>query len=414
MIRKQPLSAILWSTLALAAGCSQVLGLGDYETVDPSGAVAGEGGEVTAGGSTNVGGKSAGGNGNVAGEAGDAGSGGAQGGTAGTSQGGSSSAGEAGAAGAGGEPPAPMGPFVGCNGTPFEGSEAVVRSCLLRVSCLAWDWPSDSISRCVSQNTQNAYEGTKCTLDAQTCGDIATCEGARLERDFCADKDPKQYCNGDEVVSCDSGFPHARDCKKYGGKCKDFGKELPSGSTVDCELPDVTCTESTATDACGGPQSGYRYQCEGTIAYGAKCSNFAASCQVVDGDAGCYYPLNTCSQEGVTCTNGRATWCDGDSRVTYDCGSVGLGCATEGDYYEDSGRQCAAPGCTVDDLVDCQETCDGSKLTFCYGGAPVTVDCKDYGFDVCKDYTYDCADGAVMGDCLYTDDMITFAECEYE
>lgn len=400
-MRKLYFSAVYVCTLA---GCSQILGVGDYD-IDP--ALDAKGGK---GGSTIDA---------VGGEAGAPAGG--QGGT--KPEAGSSQGGKAGDGGDGGTPPAaggeggdgsgpPLGAFIGCDGEAFDGNEAIVRSCLLRVSCQSWQYPTDSISRCISQNMQNAYEGTKCTLDAQSCDDIAACEGAHLEFDFCDGKADGEYCNGNEIVYC-GDFPYARDCAKYGGTCHDFGTELPSGHTVDCALPSVTtCTATTATEECGGPQNGYKYQCEGTIAYGTKCSNFAASCQAVGEDIGCYYPLNNCTTEGVACANDRATWCDGDSKVTYDCNSVGLGCSTQGDYYEDFGRQCSAPGCTPEDITTCTESCEGTKLTFCYGGAPVTVDCKGFGFDVCEEYDYDCAGGA-MNDCLYTTDVIHFAECEY-
>ena len=92
---------------------------------------------------------------------------------------------------------------------------------------------------------------------------------------------------------------------------------------------------------------------------------------------------------------------------------VGLGCETTGNYTSDLGRQCTAPGCTSEDIAACTESCDGSKLTFCYGGAPLTVDCKDYGFKACNEYTYDLCDGeSTMNDCIYVDDVIRFAQCE--
>lgn len=110
MIRKQPLSAMLWSTLALAAGCSQVLGLGDYETVDQSGAVGGEGGELTAGG----------------GEAGEAGSGGASPvGGSGESGGSGTIGGEGGAGGEGGGEPVTVIPCDSLDCCKKEGGTAV-------------------------------------------------------------------------------------------------------------------------------------------------------------------------------------------------------------------------------------------------------------------------------------------------
>jgi hypothetical protein len=414
---------LLWSALAAAGGCGQILGISDYE-VDPklgssSSSAGGEGGngDTGSGGKDGVAGTtSTAGKATTAGQPNEGGVGGEPmvgslgGAGAGPGPDPIAGAGAGGEAGAGGAPP--LDKFTGCDGTPFQGNEAIVRSCILRVGCQIWNYPSDSISRCVSQNTQNTYEGTKCTLDAQTCADITDCEGSHIEKTFCTGKADGQYCNGNEVVTC-SDYPHARDCTKYGGTCHDFGVELGSSTeTVDCALSAVTtCAATTVEGQCGGASNAYRYQCEGTVAYGTKCSNFAASCQEVGGDIGCYYPLNNCSVEGVSCANGRATWCDGASKAIFDCGSVGLGCATEGDYYEDNGRQCAAPGCTPTDVVDCKESCKGTNLTFCYGGAPVTVDCKDYGFTKCAEYDYDCS-GFAMNDCLYTSDTISYAECE--
>jgi hypothetical protein len=411
----------LWSVLAVAGGCGQILGISDYE-VDPKlGTGAGGEGEGGSGGSDTAGttghagtpttptaGDSSGGqppgDGGVGGQP-VAGSGGA---AAGASAGGE--------AGAGGAPPEPK--FKGCDGTPFVGNEAIVRSCILRVGCLQWLWPTETISRCVSQNAQNVYEGTKCTLDATTCDDITACEGKHIEPTFCgsgATAKTGMYCNGNEVVDCDGFVPNAHDCTKEGGTCKDFGVDLGDGTTVDCQLPlpANTCAATTDVEACSGTD--YKYQCYGKIPYGSKCTNFAAGCREVAGDIGCYYPLNACTTEGVTCSNNRATWCDGDSKVTFDCGSVGLSCQTSGDYTDDGERQCLAPGCTPADVTSCEESCSGTKLTLCYGGSPVTVDCKDYGFKKCKSYDYDCSGGAV-NDCLDSSststEIVSFAQCE--
>lgn len=392
---------LLWSTLAVAGGCSQILGISDYE-VDP---------KLDASGGGNAGGESSGGKNSAAGsQATMAGQPMSEGGTGGEPMPGTAGANDGGAAGA-----APVAKFQGCDGTPFQGNEAVLRSCILRVGCLQWLWPTETISRCVSQNSQNVYEGTKCTLDAETCDDITKCEGKHLEPSFCgsgASAKTGMYCNGDEVVDCDGYVPYARDCVKEGGKCHDFGVDLNGNGTVDCALPDVTsCTDTTDSQVCGGPANEYAYQCEGDVAYGSKCTNFAAGCRSVGGDVGCYYPLNTCTTEGVTCSNDRATWCDGDTKVTFDCASVGLSCETSGDYTDDGERQCLAPGCSNDDVTSCQESCSGSKLTLCYGGAPLTVDCKDYGFKRCAEYDYDCSSGSAINDCV-GDETISFAQCE--
>jgi hypothetical protein len=397
---------LLGSALALASGCGQIIGVSDY-SIDPKldRDAMGQAGAST-GGDENGGTSSSG----TSGQAGQPER--PEGGAGGTPV---TPLPEAGAGGEGGTPE-PTGPFHGCDGAPFPGNEAIVRSCILRVGCLPWLWPNETISRCISQNAQNVYEGLRCTLDAETCDDIAKCEGKRVEKTFCGSGTTAKkgmYCNGDEIVDCDGFVPNARSCKKEGGTCKDFGVDLDGdGTTVDCALPDVTsCSATTSAQECGGPANEYAFQCEGTVAYGTRCTNFAAGCRAVNGDVGCYYPLNNCSVEGVTCSKDRATWCDGESQVTFDCASVGLSCATTGDYGDDGERECLAPGCTRDDVTTCVESCTGTRLTYCYGGSPHTVDCKSYGFTKCEEYDYDCSTGTSINDCLGSE-TLSFAQCE--
>ena len=90
----------------------------------------------------------------------------------------------------------------------------------------------------------------------------------------------------------------------------------------------------------------------------------------------------------MSCEKGNiANDCSGGSLFKYSCGTVGLSCAvTTGTEY------CLAPGCTAADVdTGCTESCsdDGTQLTFCYGGAPYTVTCSDYGFTQCLSDTSD-------------------------
>jgi len=398
---------LLCSTLAVAGGCGQILGLSDYD-VDPKLDNAGGEGNGDAGKSTTTAGKpSTAGTGGNAGAAGEP----TEGGTGGVPPVVGGAGGAAGEAGAGGAPPVEK--FQGCDGTAFNGNEAILRSCILRVGCLQWLWPTETISRCVSQNSQNLYEGTRCTLDAETCDDITACEGKHIEPTFCgsgASKKVGMHCNGNELVDCDGFVPYARDCTKDGATCKEFSPAVEDMETAGCVLPLPlgTCTVTNDVEKCSGTE--YSYQCNGTQAYGSHCTAFAAGCRSVDEEIGCFYPLNACTTEGVTCSNSRATWCDGTSRVTFDCASVGLGCETTGDYTDDGERECLAPGCAPEDVAGCQESCSGTKLTLCYGGSPVTVDCKAYGFKACEEYEYDCT-GDAVNDCQGSE-MLPFAQCE--
>jgi hypothetical protein len=103
--------------------------------------------------------------------------------------------------------------------------------------------------------------------------------------------------------------------------------------------------------------------------------------------------------------------CDGNAKSFFDCGSVGLRCETTGNVPGDDGRHCLAPGCKREDVAACTESCDGSNLTVCYGGSPVTVDCQDYGFKKCSEYEFACADFE-SGDCTNSADIVSYATCE--
>ena len=60
---------------------------------------------------------------------------------------------------------------------------------------------------------------------------------------------------------------------------------------------------------------------------------------------------------------------------------------------------CLAPGCKPADVNNCQEFCDGSKLSFCYGGAQITANCTDYGFAGCE--TFAPVGGLAYAACVY-------------
>ena len=115
------------------------------------------------------------------------------------------------------------------------------------------------------------------------------------------------------------------------------------------------------------------------------------------GDATCFFDTQDCSTPKVpTCSNGTATVCSSGALFKYTCGDVGLSCA-----IENSDDYCVAPGCKAADVDNCVESCsaDGSQLTFCYGGAPYTVTCIDYGFTQCLSGV--------------DSDQVPFAACRY-
>ncbi len=81
---------------------------------------------------------------------------------------------------------------------------------------------------------------------------------------------------------------------------------------------------------------------------------------------------------------GTIVRCSDGARYQYDCGSIGLDCALE----EDGGQTCtftAWPRLQRRRSEHLRRELQRGELTFCYGGAPVTVDCQDYSFDSSKE-----------------------------
>lgn len=312
------------------------------------------------------------------------------------------------AAGAGGGANPSM--FVGCDGKPFEGNAEVLRSCILRVGCRPWAFPSDTVSRCLSQNTQKSRSFQNCSLTAKSCTDLEACDGQRQENEFCAGKANGDYCSGTNLVRCFDGTGYSVDCAKDSGLCHDFpaSANFPD-KLVACVLPGVTgCTADDAVLRCGGAGNAYSYACRDKLAYGTKCTKVDMACSA--DTKRCDVP-HDCSIAQVACSGSTAEVCDGTTKTRFDCASVGLRCETTGSYVGDDAKQCLAPGCTRENIASCKERCDGNRLTVCYGGSPVSVDCRDYGFTKCSEYDYSCADVG-GGDCVNDVDVVSFAQCE--
>lgn len=323
--------------------------------------------------------------------------------------GGANESGASGAnAGAGGAAGSSL--FVGCDGKPFEGNEDVLRSCILRVGCQPWTFPADTISRCLSENTQQARDFQRCSLGATSCADIASCTGQTSKAAFCSGKAAGTYCDGADLVLC-GDFPFGRDCSKQSGYCHEFGVDIEGpGMRAACVFPAIMgCDADTLKPVCGGPGNAYTYTCQDHLAYGTKCSAFGQSCSD-DETIGCV-PPHDCFTAAVACSDNIARVCDGTTKAEFDCGSVGLKCATTGKFVDDDAKHCVAPGCTREDLSTCKEHCDGTQLNLCYGGSKVSVDCRDYGFKKCSEYEYTC-DWFPSGDCINSADAVKFATCE--
>ncbi|HKO46579.1 MAG TPA: hypothetical protein VJV79_02580 [Polyangiaceae bacterium] len=362
-------------------GCAQIIGLDEYTVAKSSSAGAAPGGGAGKGGESGGNGKS--GAASLGGEGGEAGS-------------------DA-EAGGGGEAGGTQSPPVGCDGkTGFEPNAQIVRSCLLRAGCDPTFAPLRTISTCVTYNTQAALPGETCNLTSMTCADFEDCEHIGIAHDdLCGGTQATgTRCQGNLAINCGNyaGDDRFFDCAALGGTCGTLNYE--NVLFADCKMdiaPDscVGLPSSEAQNFChsgGGTTDDLRYFCWEGQAFGSSCSSLASCIDTPEqgtggasavGNAQCFYDTDRCQgPDSVSCSGDVATVCSGGSQFKYNCGSVGLSCdISAGAEY------CLAPGCEPADVDSkCQESCsdDGASLTFCYGGAPFSVACKDYGFARCS------------------------------
>jgi len=371
-------------------GCADIIGLDEY-TVAKGGSA----------GASHAGGAGTGGNSGGAGKGGEAG--------------------ESGASGAGGEAGSgqvPL-PIVGCDGkTEFEPNAQIVHSCILRAGCDPTFAPVRTISTCVTYNTQAALPGESCNLTSTSCADFEACEHIGIAHDdLCGGtKATGTRCEGDLAVNCGNypGDDRYFDCAALGGTCDTLTYE--GVLFADCKLdiaPDscVGMPNSDTENFChagDGKTDDLRYYCWDGEAFGSSCSSLASCIDTPDessgdpsavGNAACFFDTDSCQgPDSVSCSGDVATVCSSGSQFKYNCGSVGLSCSVAAGF-----EYCLAPGCKAEDVDSkCQESCsdDGTILTFCYGGAPFSVDCEDFGFRQCSTGT-DPDSGRPFAACRY-------------
>jgi hypothetical protein len=352
----------------------------DLEVRDAEAGSGGSGGSK--GGSGGAGGSSASGGSTMAGKGGTGGTnggkggsaGGGTGGRAGGGAGGSAAGGPAvgGASGTGGSSGSGGGGVVDCNGDEFEPDLDAIKACVFQIGCDPL-FANITMSYCVTYQYLKTFTLYDCGTGVDSCDGFLDCRSwGYYDAADCAAGDPP-YCDGNYAVFCGTSVNWAKDCAAAGGVCQTFMGE--DGN------PSAWCRQSVEDDcSISGVAS-----CEGDIAYsctdshplGIDCGQTDSDCVVSGEDAVCRHPLPSCTTPGITCsTNTRIAACyDTLELATFHC-APGLGCTdVASDIY------CLAPGCTT--TTPCEESCNGTELTLCYGNVPVTVDCADYGFSQC-------------------------------
>jgi hypothetical protein len=316
---------------------------------DTSGGTAGKGGSGTTGGTAGKGGSST------------------TGGTAG--KGGSTSGGTSGKGGSGA-----FGGTEDCDGDALEVDEDLVRACLMQVGCNPFV-PSVSLSFCITNQRLNTFSQDDCGTGATSCDEYLACRGQGYYDGADCTSGDAVYCEDETLGVACSRYPYAIDCAKFGGTCATYTDDTDE-QRVWCKVPGHdTCTEPEGMKQCDA--AGISYQCIDGVAFGNDCDLIGSECR----DGTCYYVLPACTTPGVTCGSAtRVDVCyDSEDLARYQC-APGLGCEESA-----TSANCLAPGCTA--TSPCTESCDGTELTFCYGGVPVTLDCTDYGFRRCIEST---------------------------
>lgn len=214
-----------------------------------------------------------------------------------------------------------------------------------------------------------------CVLEAGTdCDAARACLGILGVE---PDPDCVPSCDGDIMVDCGDGLRASYDCRAYfelpGQTCVvgNFGPECGAGT---CEQEGSSC-DGAAVVTCDVDR--------GVLERG-DCARFGLTCAEGAGGA-------RCSDGSDTTCSGDSESCDGDSLVRCSEGyEVALDCGVTVD-----GRSCyqtAETGtfCGFGDACEPltakgEETCDGTVITFCAGGAIESIDCADLGFTGCRE-----------------------------
>jgi hypothetical protein len=388
------LSALLAGTSGSLASCEWIVGTGDYAVGEAgadgtmSGADVGNG-EIDSGGGMDSTREAAAADGTgrdaMAGDAPEDAAGERRG-DASASEGGVDAAGGGGDADAG-VPEAEAGVDCG-QGIPTGAAfTSLVNTCVFVTSCDPYVLPLQ-LSDCITNTTlDGAGDGGpfSCLSTITDCNGYYACQGVRLATGSATECSGfASSCSGNVAYDCsggaDGGVPSpgtVTNCALTPGPCQTYTDTL-GNSRADC----VVVPSCTVPDGGGSQCSGNNiYTCVSTdggttgIGYGRNCGQ--ATCVANANDARCsFVGGGLCGAVSSNACNGatlQETCTSPTQQFNYDCSRAGGTCNT--DTLGNHG--CVSPGCPLS--TTCAESCNGTLVTTCVGGAPYTVDCLGYG-----------------------------------
>ncbi len=275
--------------------------------------------------------------------------------------------------------------FISCG----EGSRPTdfrIRGCVNAISCNP-NTPPYTISECLTYDPMAVLSGDETAY--KDCDEYRESNAeAYIAPGKCSDDTLR--CEDNIFYNCSTGAQI--DCSKRGGTCHLWTKASGTQSGG-CAFPslDASCTATDTKPRCSGHIS---FACYDGDAVGRDCVKASAYCAP---NGLCYLDSGQrCETEDYWCSGDTAFQCNVDG-VLYErkCGDRGLTCDRR------VGSVCVARGCSQQDFLACSEDCAGeSEAIVCFGGAPLTIDCKAYGFARCQRTTNPDLDGLRLVRCV--------------
>jgi hypothetical protein len=231
-----------------------------------------------------------------------------------------------------------------------------------------------------------------CVKGASDCAGVEACVTASAtEAAACGDGDVNR-CVGDVLVECDgTSAPDAFDCATAGLVCGQTEAGATCG-TASCDPATtaprcdghlaITCDEEGGVLRTRDCRYAASVSCSGSGGGGMTCqTHVGETCAVVDGEPRCVGSGDACDEETFqnTCEGTVMVTCAGGAIGRRDCaeldGALTCRLGTRG------ATECAAAAQECDEHY--AETCVGGVITFCLLGEVTEVDCGAYGLSGC-------------------------------
>ena len=233
-----------------------------------------------------------------------------------------------------------------------------------------------------------------CVANAPDCAAVEACTTATsAEAEVCAGGDVDR-CAGDVLVECDgTESPDAFDCASAGLVCGQTEQGAECGT--------ASCDPATTPAQCEGDRA-ITCDVDGNVLVTRDCryamtvscssggggmtcqSRVGETCAVVDGEPRCIGAGESCDEATFqnSCDGSVVVTCAGGAIGRRDCAALdpALTCRLE----SHGAAECAPLAQQCDEHT--AETCEGGVITFCLLGEVATVDCASYGLSGCTTF----------------------------